>query len=213
MVEMAVADQHVTDVGRIEAELLEPAHHFVLDRVIEQRIDHDDAVRGRHGPRRELRHADEVEVVEYFLRIRVPAIAGRIGRLRGACGGDRRADRRGRRRTGTQPVDHARMFRACGGARGRHVPIEVRLLGGRDLRMRRRGQQQCRERAERDRCCVDGATCSHREPSYGSANTKTWAPPESAGNSGVTRRDAAATSDGPVVTATNCLPPTANVTG
>ena len=53
-----------------------------------------------------------------------------------------------------------------------------------------------------------------RVPSrYGSENTTTRAPPESAASSGVIRREVAATSDGPVVTATYCLPPAAYVTG
>ena len=52
-----------------------------------------------------------------------------------------------------------------------------------------------------------------RESRYGSANTTTCAAPVSPVNSGVTRRDAAATSEGPVVTATYCLPATANDTG
>ena len=46
-----------------------------------------------------------------------------------------------------------------------------------------------------------------------SANTTTCPEPESLGSSGVMRRAAIATSDGPVVTATYCLPSTAKLIG
>src|SRR5215831_20653746 len=47
---------------------------------------------------------------------------------------------------------------------------------------------------------------------YGSANTNTLAALPGF-SSGATRREELATSEGPVVTATYCLPPAANVTG
>ena len=43
MIAVAVADDDVLDLRRIEAEFFEPADHFVLDRVIVKRVDDDDA--------------------------------------------------------------------------------------------------------------------------------------------------------------------------
>ena len=43
VIAVAVADDHVLDLRRIEPELLQPADHFVLDRVVEDRVDEDDA--------------------------------------------------------------------------------------------------------------------------------------------------------------------------
>ena len=75
MIEVAVADDDVLDVRRIESELLQPADHFVLDRVVEDRVDDDDAG-GRHDrPRRVFGLPDEIEVVEHFGRLRVPQLA------------------------------------------------------------------------------------------------------------------------------------------
>ena len=58
---------------------------------------------------------------------------------------------------------------------------------------------------------IDSARLRKRA-SYGSANTNTFAALLGF-SSGVTRLSDPATSDGPVVTATYCLPSTANVTG
>ena len=44
MIEMAVADDRVLDRRGIEAELLQPADDFVLDRIVEDRVDEDDPV-------------------------------------------------------------------------------------------------------------------------------------------------------------------------
>jgi hypothetical protein len=52
MVDMAMTDQCVSDFSRVEAELLQAADDLVLDRVGPDRVDHDDAVGGDHGPGR-----------------------------------------------------------------------------------------------------------------------------------------------------------------
>jgi hypothetical protein len=43
VIAVAVADEHVLDVGRVRAELLHAADDFVFDRIIENRVDDDDA--------------------------------------------------------------------------------------------------------------------------------------------------------------------------
>ena len=202
VIEVTVADEHVTDVGGIKAELAQAADDLVLDRVVEQRVDHDDAVRRRHGPGREFRHADEVEIVEDFLRLGVPALARRIRWRRSVRG--RHGRRHRRRRARAQPVDHPGVLRAgrlsCRG----DMAVDVRRCGG---------------SVSDGGCCYQrrrpapSPTCPHASSRYGSANTTTRAPPESAASSGVTLRDVAATSDGPVVTATYCLPPAVYVIG
>ena len=86
VVAVRVADDHVLDLLRIEPERGQPVDDLVLDRVVEDRVHHDDAVRGRDGPRRVLGLADEVEVVEHLDRLGVPRGArGRAGRSRGAA--------------------------------------------------------------------------------------------------------------------------------
>ena len=79
---VCVAHKDVLDLGRIEAELAQPAGHLVLDRVVENRVDDDDARRGDDRPGRIFLFADEVEVVEHLDRLGVPgrpAPAARAG--------------------------------------------------------------------------------------------------------------------------------------
>src|SRR6187549_1428235 len=84
MIAVAVADQHVFDVRRVEADLLHAGDDFVLDRIVEQRVDDDDAGGGGDGPRRELRLAEPVEVVEDPHRFGMPLVARWRGSRR--CG-------------------------------------------------------------------------------------------------------------------------------
>ena len=96
VVEMGMADHHVLDVGRVEPQRRQPVDDLVLDRVVEDGVDQDDAVRGGHRPGRVLGHPDEVQVVEDLHRFGVPRIprwrrsrpAARAGaaRARGAEG-------------------------------------------------------------------------------------------------------------------------------
>src|SRR3954464_4627961 len=109
MIAVSVADEHVLDRRWIEAQLLHSAHDFVLDRIIKQRVDDDDAGGGGHRPCRIFRLAEPVEIIEDADRFSVPLIARRYGpgRLGGAltslsddgdwrCGpGRRRRSRRG----------------------------------------------------------------------------------------------------------------------
>src|SRR5678815_902526 len=80
VIEVSVRDDHILDVRRIEPELLQSLDDFVFDRVVVDRVEDDDALRGRDCPRRVLRHADVVHVVEHFHRLGVPRLA---------CGGRR----------------------------------------------------------------------------------------------------------------------------
>ena len=83
---MPVADDHVLDLGRIESKLLQPADDFILDGVIEDRVDDDDAVRRGDGPRGLFGLADEVEVVEHLHRFGVPLRPIRRSRLLATSG-------------------------------------------------------------------------------------------------------------------------------
>src|SRR5262245_26059178 len=72
MIAVTVTDDGVLDLPGIQSELLQSACNFLFDRIIEDRVDNDDALRGRHGPGRVLQLADEVQVVENLLRIPIP---------------------------------------------------------------------------------------------------------------------------------------------
>ena len=107
-------------VGRIEPQLLQPADDFVLDRVVVDRVDDDDAVRGDDGPGGEFFLTDEVEVVEDLRRFDIPA--GAIGRRPFAL-----ARRLARKRTGVEagrPVESS-------GRTGRVEQADVILPRGR----------------------------------------------------------------------------------
>src|SRR5262245_1618206 len=88
-----MADQHVLDRARIEAEGGHALYHLRLDRIVEERIDDDDAFARRQRPRGVNSGADEIEVVEDFVWPRVP---------RGAAGHDRGS---GARTTGAASVE------------------------------------------------------------------------------------------------------------
>src|SRR5688572_32670299 len=84
---MRMRDDGVADRRRIEPELLQPTGDLVFDRVVEQRVDQDDALRRRHSPCGVFALADEVEVVEDLHGLRVPGRAvGCRGDLASAAG-------------------------------------------------------------------------------------------------------------------------------
>src|SRR3954464_12840120 len=85
MIAVSVADEHVLDRRWIEAQLLHSAHDFVLDRIVKERVDDDDAGGGGHGPCRILRLAQPVGISEDADRLGVPLIAGRYGPGRLVC--------------------------------------------------------------------------------------------------------------------------------
>src|SRR5262245_60530558 len=94
MVVVTMADDDVLDRSGIKPHLLQAVRHFVLDRVVEDRVEDDDAVRGRERPRGVLRLSDKVQVVEDLDRFGVPLreVASMLtvhklrGRLRGSRG-------------------------------------------------------------------------------------------------------------------------------
>ena len=140
MVAVAVADDHVLDLGRVEADLLQSFRDLIVDGVVEERVDDDDPLGCGDGPGRELRHAEEVEVVEDFHRLGVPRLLRRRSR--------RRRRRCAARRTGAasaRPTRHCRAQR-----REQHAVILFRRsLGRRDVRvdlgaLRVHDQRQCR---------------------------------------------------------------------
>ena len=90
VIAVRVADEHVLDVVRIEAERLHAVDDLGVDRVIEQRVDYDDALARRERPGGVDQRAHEVEVVEHLVGLRVPrrpighrTRAGERGRLSG----------------------------------------------------------------------------------------------------------------------------------
>ena len=76
---MRVADDHVLDLCRIEAELFQPAYNFFLRVVGLKRIDEDDSLAGSQRPGTVDLGADEIEIVENFGRFDVPGFACRGG--------------------------------------------------------------------------------------------------------------------------------------
>jgi hypothetical protein len=80
-----VADNHVFDLRRIEAERLQSTDHFVLDGVVEDRVDDDDAVAGVDRPRGIFGLSEEVQVVKDFRRLAVPLIV-LLGAILGSAG-------------------------------------------------------------------------------------------------------------------------------
>ena len=141
---VCVAHEDVLDLGRIEAELAQPADHLVLDRVVENRVDDDDAGRGDDRPGRIFLFADEVEVVEHLDRLGVPGLPRRRpGRARGR--GPRRARRRRRRLA--QAIRQCREVLAGGRAGRRHVPLDG-IRHGRLPRRRSRRDRTSHQQTE-----------------------------------------------------------------
>src|SRR5688572_19977217 len=104
VIRVRMTNDRVLDVGRIQPELLESANDFLFHGIVKDRVDQNDALRGRDGPDGILGLADEVEVIEYLERFCVPCGSIRRRTLsaaalparrscssaltaRGACGG------------------------------------------------------------------------------------------------------------------------------
>src|SRR3982750_3115950 len=72
MIVVAVADDRVFDLLRIEPELPQSLDDLVVDRVVENRVDENEAVGGLDGPGGVFALTDEVEIVEDLHRLRMP---------------------------------------------------------------------------------------------------------------------------------------------
>ncbi len=83
---MAVRKNDVLNVGRIQAEVLQPVDDFLLDGVVEQGLDDDDALTADERPGVVRLRAEEVEVVGNFGRLRVPGFARGRGARTAASG-------------------------------------------------------------------------------------------------------------------------------
>ena len=59
-----MADDRVFDFGRIQAQLLHAGIDLIFNGVVEDRVEHDDAVGGRERPHGVLGLAEPVKVVE-----------------------------------------------------------------------------------------------------------------------------------------------------
>jgi hypothetical protein len=121
VVEVTVADDDVLDLRGIEAHLFQSADDFILDRVIEDRIDDDDPVRRRHRPRGIFGLSQEIKVVEDLDRLGMPLFAGR--RLRRA--GSSTASRCGAARASCRNCGSA----LCGTSRRAFRAERVEQLG------------------------------------------------------------------------------------
>src|SRR5262249_46255503 len=83
VVDMTMADEDILDSRWIQTEFTQAIDDLVLDRIIEERVDDDDPVRGRDGPRGIFRLAKVVEIVEDLRRLDMPLGARR--RTLGLC--------------------------------------------------------------------------------------------------------------------------------
>src|SRR5665213_248333 len=134
MISMAVADDGVFDRRGIEAERAQSADHFVFDRVVEDRVDEDDALGRRDRPDRVLGLPEEVEVVEHLHRLGVPVVA-RERRLRGgarsgsASGRGSRCQRPARAIEKLRPVVARRLLRVGNVLRRRIGALSVNDRG------------------------------------------------------------------------------------
>ena len=72
VVAVSVADDRVLDLRRIETEFLHAADDLVLDRVVEDRVDDDNSLGSRDGPRGVLGLSKEIEVVEHLRGFGMP---------------------------------------------------------------------------------------------------------------------------------------------
>src|SRR5215813_6596827 len=72
MVDVGVAYYRIFEPRRIEPKLAQATFHLVGDRIVPDRVDEDDPVRGVHRPSGIFLLADEVEIVEYLYRLDVP---------------------------------------------------------------------------------------------------------------------------------------------
>src|SRR5688572_10306122 len=72
VIRVRMTNDRVLDVGRIQPELLESANDFLFHGIVKDRVDQNDALRGRDGPDGILGLTDEVEVIEHLDRFCVP---------------------------------------------------------------------------------------------------------------------------------------------
>src|SRR4029453_4120675 len=79
MIAMRVTDDDVFDIRRIQSELGEPVNDFRLCGPRKVGVDDDETRICAQCPGRVLAGAEPIEVVEYFVRRRVPACAIRCG--------------------------------------------------------------------------------------------------------------------------------------
>src|SRR5204862_6744484 len=89
MVAMAMADEDIFDLTRIHPQLLDAVDDLRLDRVMEKRIDHDEAGARLDHPRVPAVVADPIEIVEDLARLLIPLGTWRhdfLARSRGCRG-------------------------------------------------------------------------------------------------------------------------------
>ena len=155
VIQMGMADDDVLDVGRVEADRRQSVHDLVLDRVIEDRVDEDDAVRRRHRPGRVFGHAEEVQVVEDLHRVGVPRLAGRYGPRPAPPG---RPGGRDLLRLGADAIEQSDMVGPGGQLRRRDVSLDFGRRLGRDDT----GHQRHRHRQGNDETCHGTSPWSSR---------------------------------------------------
>src|SRR5262245_43253586 len=122
VITVRVADDHVLDVFWIETELGQSVDDFVFYRIVEQRVDDDDAGRCVDGPCGVLGLPQVIQVVEHLHRLGVPF--GPLGRRSRGC----RPCPRGLRGGAflgrhIQAVEHPHVF----GSRRRFGGCDVRI--------------------------------------------------------------------------------------
>src|SRR5262249_12337668 len=69
---MGMADDCVFDFGRVQPHLLHTGVDLIFDGVIEDRVEHDDAVRRRERPHGILSLAKPIEIIENLDRFGMP---------------------------------------------------------------------------------------------------------------------------------------------
>ena len=74
MIDVAMTHDDVLDFLRIQSDLRQAIGDFVFNRIIENRIDNDDAVRSVDSPGRILRHPHEVQIIEDLYRLGMPLL-------------------------------------------------------------------------------------------------------------------------------------------
>ena len=152
VIAVRVADDHVLDVVRIQAQLCHPVDDLRPCRPREVRIDDDDAGAGLKRPRRMLARAQPVEIVEHFERGRIPVGAvRRLGRAGAApCCRSAASCTAAARGAGQTEIDErAAVFLSRGGLGCRDVGVN---LAERRLREDGGANEHGRERENHDGC-------------------------------------------------------------